>query len=244
MVKLLLRKGADVNLQYHSDGSDMLTCLHHAARRGNAPLTAVLLEYGADPCILDRKNRTAFDVGQSSEVQSLLRDFLLNRCGFDAKISLCKCGMPSATAAIPASAVTASSASFLSIYSTSFGALSPPRESLCIPNRQILPSLLPTLWPRPRSVHLGRRNYSGMMYRPHPTPPSIHPVPFTSPSTTVRGSAPVFPSPPRMRVGRCGLSPSCHIFNTTSAAVFPKRPSRHGAGRRTSGIHRYHRCNL
>ena len=69
VVKLVLRKGADVNRQ--DDNKD--TPLHEAARRNYTDVARLLLQNGADVNIRNYHNKTPLDVAQKgSEVERLL----------------------------------------------------------------------------------------------------------------------------------------------------------------------------
>jgi oxysterol-binding protein 1 len=49
------------------------TFLHDAARRGDKKLIEILLAYGADPILRDRKSKLPYEVTKDQEIRSMLR---------------------------------------------------------------------------------------------------------------------------------------------------------------------------
>ncbi|KDQ07887.1 hypothetical protein BOTBODRAFT_38446 [Botryobasidium botryosum FD-172 SS1] len=78
MVNILLRAGADINLQ----DRDQRTALHDASRRGLAATTRLLLASGADPNIRYKNGKTALHHALGSD----------GKCSVEVVSALCKAG--------------------------------------------------------------------------------------------------------------------------------------------------------
>ena len=67
IVKLLLEKGSDINLQ-RSDG---FSALMAAVKDGHADVAKLLLEKGADPRLKDIMGKTVVDYAEDAEIRKL-----------------------------------------------------------------------------------------------------------------------------------------------------------------------------
>ncbi|MBV8820985.1 MAG: ankyrin repeat domain-containing protein [Acidobacteriaceae bacterium] len=66
----LIQAGADVNARC---GVQQVTALHMAARRGNVPVAAVLLDNAADPTLRDKKGHTPLDRAVNCRKHDMIR---------------------------------------------------------------------------------------------------------------------------------------------------------------------------